>query len=279
MSIQIAKNPELLSFESKLVCSDALMGAGKWDDIEQANKWQAIRIQEKSVRGTISNRDERGDIEHNDHAKFIKDISNPNIQTVDNAALPFGCDTLKVSFTLRVLGNLAKPSACNMPDYQKKLAYIIDGYIEEHAFKKLAERYAMNIANGRFLWRNRVCAESVQTNVKVNGEVLKFDAYEIGMHRFELPEKTDAAEKVNKLAQLIQDGLLDTTGESFSFVEVDAYAKLGNGQTVYPSQEMVLEKANKGGKTKYLYQVNDGTLENTIAAMHSPEGRERFANY
>lgn len=270
MTIKITENPTLLSFEGKLVCSDGLMKAGDWGDIDKVDAWKAINIQQKSVRGTISNRDERSDTEHNDHAKFLKDISNANIQTVEHAALPFDSDTMKVSFTLRILGNLSQPSACNMPKYQHKLATIINGYIEEHTFAELAMRYAINIANGRFLWRNRVCAETVQVRVKTNDEVLIFDdAYSIGMRDFKLSHDQDDAENLKKLAQVFQDGLSDTTGESFSFIEVDAFVKLGNGQMVFPSQEMVIEKAAKGGKSKYLYQIHDANPENSIAALHS----------
>jgi CRISPR-associated protein Csy3 len=264
----LKNNPTVLAFEGKLVCSDALMMAGNWNNIDKSEQWQPVRVQSKSVRGTISNRDERSDIEHNDYAKFIKDIANPNIQTVDNAALPFDSDTLKVSFTLRILGNLAKPSACNIPAYQAKLAAIINDYQEEYQFKELAQRYAKNIANGRFLWRNRVCAESVEIHAKIADDILVFNAYHIGMKDFKSPENQADKENLNKLASIIQEGLIDSMGESFSFIEVDAFVKLGNGQMVYPSQEMVMEKAEKGGKSKYLYKLHDAQLGD-IAAMHS----------
>jgi CRISPR-associated protein Csy3 len=45
---------------------------------------------------------------------------------------------------------------------------------------------------------------------------------------------------------------------SFSFIEVDAYVKLGNGQHVFPSQEM-----NMGEKKKVLFQLNK------CAAIHN----------
>lgn len=270
MTIQteLKNNPTVLAFEAKLVCSDGLMMAGNWSDMNKPEKWQPVRVQPKSVRGTISNRDERSDVEHNDYAKFIKDIANPNIQTVDNAALPFDSDTLKVSFTLRVLGNLAKPSACNIPDYQTKLAAIINNYQEEYQFAELAKRYAKNIANGRFLWRNRVCAEAVEIHIKIENEILIFDAYEISMKDFSEPENQINKDKLEKLTAVIQKGFCDSTGQSFSFIEVDAFVKLGHGQMVYPSQEMVMEKAEKGGKSKYLYKLHDTQLGD-IAAMHS----------
>lgn len=268
------ENPTVLAFESKLVCSDALMMAGNWAHISDSEHWKPIKIQEKSVRGTISNRDKRSDITHNDYAKFIKDIANPNPQTVDNAALPFDCDTLKVNFSLRIIGNLAKPSACNKPNYKDRLALLIKDYIDDQelGFHELAKRYAKNIANGRFLWRNRLCADDVKIEVTINKnteEKLIFDAYEIGMKDFSDPENSVDKANLDKLASAIQSGLADNTGEKFTFIEVEAFVKLGNGQMVYPSQEMVMEKADKGGKSKYLYQVHDGNPENSIAAMHS----------
>lgn len=71
-------------------------------------------------------------------------------------------------FTLRVLGNLSTPSVCNDMAYQEALSGVIEGYISEHGFKELALRYALNLANGRFLWRNRIGAEQIQVKVTAN---------------------------------------------------------------------------------------------------------------
>ncbi len=253
------KTASVLAFESKLANSDAIMTAGNWQDIKKdadnPKKWQAIKIQEKSVRGTISNRLKSSDPKFQDAAKLDLEVKKANLQTVDNAALPFDKDTLKVSFTLRVLGDLATPSACNDPNYQDKLSSIINGYIETHQFNELATRYANNIANGRFLWRNRVGAEKIQISVQIGSETLVFNAYDFSLKQF--PNKT--TDNLKKLAKVIQQGLI---GEAYSFIKVDAFVKLGQGQMVYPSQEMVM-KGNSGDKSKYLYQLNN------IAAMHS----------
>jgi CRISPR-associated protein Csy3 len=254
------KTASVLAFESKLANSDAIMMSGNWADIKDPNnseKWIAIGIHEKSVRGTISNRLDPKKPEFKDPAKLDKKVTDTNIQTVDNAALPFDADTLKVSFTLRVLGDLAIPSACNDPDYQEKLSATINAYIEEQQFKELANRYAANIANGRFLWRNRVCAEKIQIFTTFEGETIDFDAYENPLNEF--PSAGKMSDDLTKLADVIQKGL---TGEAYSFIKIDAFIKLGQGQTVYPSQEMVM-KGESGDKSKYLYQLND------VAAMHS----------
>src|SRR5690606_2772173 len=124
-----------------------------WDDREQAAQWPAVTVREKSVRGTISNRLKTKD---QDATKLDAAIQSPNLQTVDVATLPSDADTLRARFTLRVLGGAGAPTACNNADYQAALREVVNGYAEAVGFKELAHRFACNLANGRFLWRNRV---------------------------------------------------------------------------------------------------------------------------
>ncbi|MCH1920943.1 type I-F CRISPR-associated protein Csy3 [Shewanella sp. A3A] len=240
------QTPSVLAFEAKLIPSDALMFAGNW----QQNDWSPIMVGEKSVRGTISNRLKNAVA--NDPAKLDAEVSKANLQTVDTAALPHDADTLKVVFSLRVLGGLDVPSTCNDPDYQQALATKIHAYQAETDFKELAQRYALNLANGRFLWRNRVGAAEVRVDVSSAEKTFSFNSYEFDLRAF------DPSEQVAELAAIIQQGL---KGEAV-FLKIAAYAKLGEGQAVFPSQELVMG-GGKGDKSKFLYQL-DGQ-----AAMHS----------
>ncbi|MGV7961792.1 type I-F CRISPR-associated protein Csy3 [Photorhabdus tasmaniensis] len=249
MSKSTIKTASVLAFERKLSNSDAVMFAGNW---EQTSEWQPIAIQEKAVRGTISNRLKNALT--SDPAKLDAEIQKANLQRVDVAALPFDSDTLKVSFTLRVLGNLSTPSVCNDQDYQAELANVINGYIAEHGLKTLAERYAENLANGRFLWRNRVGAEEIKVCVKGrSGEWWTFNSEDFSLREFGKIEGHLA-----KLAAEIEEGL---AGSGSTFFNVEAFVRLGCGQEVFPSQELVLDSNSK--KSKVLYQVNE------IAALHS----------
>lgn len=263
-AIKIDKNPSVLAFEAKLVLSDAMMKSGNWEEREDNSKWKAVRVEEIRARGTISNRMEKDIL--NDASKLEKKIEEetkkPNPLLYDKASLPFENDTLKVSFTLRVLGNIQKPTACNIEKYEEKLSVIVTSYIETYGFEELAKRYAHNIANGRFLWRNRVSAESVEVRVRVNEEILTFDAYDIGMKSF-----TNSNESLKRLINAIEAGLKDTTEEKFVFLEVDAFVKMGKGQQVYPSQKMNME-TKKGEKSKFLFKLNEGK-DDEIAGMHS----------
>lgn len=259
MATTALKTASVLAFERKLDPSDALFYAGIWADRGTSSSWPAVTVRAKSVRGTISNRLKTKD---QDPVKLDAAIENPNLQTVDVSTLPADADTLKVSFTLRVLGGAGKPSACNNSDYQHKLLTTLNGYVESHGFNELARRYAGNLANGRFLWRNRLGAEQIEVQVAqlINGQPAQrwtFDALALSLRHFDAPPQATVA--LTQLSELIANGL---AGGHHVLLQVTAFVRAGAGQEVFPSQELILDK-EKSGKSKTLYLVSD------IAAIHS----------
>ena len=249
----------VLAFERKLDPSDAVFHAGRWDDRAQSHAWQPVTVRAKSVRGTISNRLKAKD---QDPAKLDAAIENPNLQTVDVAALPAEADTLKVQFTLRVLGGAGTPSACNSAAYQAKLLATVQGYVQQHGFGELARRYAANLANGRFLWRNRAGAEQVEVTVEQmkNGQAAhtwSFDA--LALNTRAVGAINTEAESLDELGQAMAAGL---AGSQHVLLRITAFVRQGAGQEVFPSQELILDK-DSAGKSKTLYHV-DG-----VAAIHS----------
>jgi len=253
------KTASVLAFERKLDPSDALFFAGNWNLRGQGQTWPSIGIREKSVRGTISNRLKAKDL---DPAKLDAAIDQPNLQKVDVAALPGDADTLMVRFSLRVLGGAGMPSACNNADYREKLLETVRNFIEVQGFTSLARRYAYNLANGRFLWRNRVGAEQVEVHVRhqVEGQTERswtFDALSLSLRDFAPTAEAEGA--LEELSSLIADGL---AGTKHVLLEVVAFARIGAGQEVFPSQELILDRG-RGDKSKTLYQVHD------VAGIHS----------
>lgn len=252
------KTASVLAFERKLDPSDALFSAGKWEERSHGGKWPTVAVREKSVRGTISNRLSTKD---QDPAKLDASIQSPNLQTVDVATLPNDADTLRVCFTLRILGGAGTPSACNNSDYQIKLQNTVRQYVKDVGFAELARRYASNLANGRFLWRNRMGAEKIEVQVRqlAQGEAAKswnFDALSFSLRDFDA-DSTALAE----LSKLIELGL---AGQTHALLEIVAYVRVGDGQEVYPSQELILDRGDKKGqKSKTLYTVSD------VAGIHS----------
>jgi CRISPR-associated protein Csy3 len=257
------KTASVLAFERKLDPSDALFRAGRWNDRDNAAHWAIIGIRQKSVRGTISHR--RNTKDQQDSAKLDADIQAPNLQTVDISTLPDQADTLQVRFTLRVLGGAGVPSACNNADYQAKLRDTVQHYVKTAGFAELARRYAHNLANGRFLWRNRMGAEQIEVRIRHLAQGKEsaswtFDALNLSLRTFDAPAPMD--QDLKALAAVIEQGL---AGSAYVLLEVTAYARMGDGQEVYPSQELILDRGDKqkGQKSKTLYRVGE------VAAMHS----------
>ena len=259
------KTASVLAFERKLDPSDALFSAGKWDDRNQGESWPSVGINTKSVRGTISNRLSTKD---QDPAKLDASIQSPNLQTVDVATLPNNADTLRARFTLRVLGGAGTPSACNNAAYQARLQATVQDYVNTTGFAELARRYAANLANGRFLWRNRMGAEQIEIQVRQlsQGEAAQswqFEALDFSLRHFDTSSPV-----LDTLAKAIEYGL---GGQSHMLLEIIAYARIGDGQEVYPSQELILggqeillsDGKTKSKKSRTLYKVGN------IAAMHS----------
>lgn len=240
----------VLAFEKKLVVSDGYLYGTNWE--KRQDVAVPLSLAEKSVRGTISNRLKPA--VQNDPLKLNAEVEKPNLQRVDACALPINQDTLKLTFSIKVLSGIEKPSACNNAEFSKKYAQVAAAYIKKTGFRELARRYAINIANGRYLWRNRLGAEKIEVHVRTDEQQWIFDAYTFSLKNF---AENDA---VNGLADLIAAAL---SGERlYLLLEVEVYALIGKGQEVYPSEELVFDKG-RGDKSKILYQVNG------IAAMHS----------
>lgn len=240
----------VLAFEKKLVPSDGYMYGTIWNN---RNEEMPLKLREKSVRGTISHRLKAAI--QNDPQKLNAEVEKPNLQRVDACALGAHQDTLKLHFTLKVLGGISRPSACNNALFKQSYSIAVKNYIDKHSFTELATRYATNIANARFLWRNRVGAERVEVQVRSGNKSWSFDAMNFNLQNF-----GSSNPGVNELAALIANAL--GSEDEFLLLDINCYAQVGNAQEVYPSEELVLDKG-KGEKRKVLYSVND------IAAMHS----------
>jgi len=249
-----AKNDAtVLAFEKKLVPSDGYLYGTNWAERHQA-KPTALKLIEKSVRGTISNRLKPAI--QNDPLKLNAEVEKPNLQKVDACALVLSHFYNHLNFTLKVLGGVDKPSACNGAAFNESYPKVAQAYIEQQGFSELAKRYAINIANGRYLWRNRVGAEKIEVIVNTgDNQPLTFNAAEFSLRDFE-SSNPDLQTLTNKIADALSGKL------PYLLIAVDAYALVGKAQEVYPSEELVLDKG-KGDKSKILYHVND------VAAMHS----------
>lgn len=244
--------PSVLAFERNLDISDAIFS--QKDSKNDKDEPIALRIREKSVRGTISNRLKNAI--KNDPTKLDAETEKPNLQRVDVATLDNDKDTLVASFSMKVLAFTGQPNVCNNQTYQQQVMATVQQYLSNTGVDELAKRYAMNIINARWLWRNRMGAEHIRIEVKCGEESIHFDdAKQFSLNSFAYDDS-----KIQWIADEIKAGLL---GEKFVILYVTAYANMGYGQEVYPSQELVLDSSTTNRKSKILYEINQK------AGMHS----------
>ena len=251
--------PSVLSFDKRIVPSDGYMYQTKWDNKEDIKE---LRIKEKTVLGTISHKLKDADIK-SDPLKLNHSLSSGNIQTIDYCALDKDYDTLCLQFSLKFLSNCHIPSSCNNADFYKKMISVVSDYIKENELKELAHRYAVNIANARYLWRNRHSSDKIETHIEFkNGdetETIIFNSFDISLNDFEFKNKD-----IDKMSKMINDVLISKN--DYLILNIKSYARLGDAQEVYPSQEMIYDKSNikkENKKGKVLCSINN------IAGMHS----------
>ena len=245
--------PSVLAFEKKLVCSDGYFYGTQWAKRADPDAITPLVVTEKSVRGTISNRLPAK--LQNSPEKIDQEVEKANLQTVDTCSLNVDQDTLKHIFTLKVLSGIETPTACNNEAFLTAYQDVAKNYAKHHQFKELAHRYATNIANARFLWRNRIGAQQIEVIVTIGEKRWVFNAYDFPLANF---DKNN--DQLTELSTLIAQTL---SGErTHLMIEIETNAQVGLAQEVYPSEELVFDKG-KGEKSKILYSVN------MIAAMHS----------
>ncbi|PJD94427.1 MAG: type I-F CRISPR-associated protein Csy3 [Legionella sp.] len=248
------KIPSVLAFEKKLVPSDGYMYGTTWQNKEHCS---ALKLQEKSVRGTISNR-LKATIK-NDPLKLNAEIEKANLQRIDACSLEPHQDTLKLHFTVKVLGGIMQPSACNSASFQQSYREAVQCYLNTYQFTELAKRYAINIANARFLWRNRLGAEQIEVHVSARNNDYQ-QQWTFNSNQFSIRHFNHQDKNIDELASVIAAILRSV--DDFILLDITCYAKVGKAQEVYPSEELVLDKG-KNDKSKILYAVND------VAALHS----------
>lgn len=240
--------PSVLSCERKISPSDGLLYGCNWEDRDDVTKRTKLTIDEKTVRSTISNTIDLS------KAESLKKIASPNLQSIDFCMLPNDEDTLVLTFTLKFFSGVTKLSACDNTEFDSQYNEWVRNVLNDGVtLKELALRYAQNIANGRFLWRNRVGADDLMVTVSHGSEKFTFKCYEYSIKDFAPQQRQD---QLLSLAQLIED-TLGASEPKHLLLDIEAFAKIGKGQEIFPSQEMLIDpnadRNKKGKKSRFLY--------------------------
>ncbi|QRX80827.1 type I-F CRISPR-associated protein Csy3 [Glaciimonas sp. PAMC28666] len=238
-----SKVPSVFSFQRSMIVSAGAF----FNDIAGQNDLSPLYVVRHGLRGT-QNVSEAGDT-----AKGTKDRDVSNIQQTETALLDHRADALVVKFGLRMVDLDSALFACASGD--RELAKLVRESVVDFVarakssdgLKEVSRRIARNVANGSFLWRNRVLAKSVSITTIFNGNTLTFNALGIPLSSF-----GDYSADEITLSEIIADGL---RGNRDAAIEVMARVDFGvkGAVEVYPSQAYVENKPK--GFARPLYKL------------------------
>ena len=154
------KHPSTLAFTRSLEPSIFAFFAESSSDKDEKNKTkQPVLVTLEALRGTISNYMDSSVLDahlaKSTDEKSEKNPRNANLQSVEKADLPIGLDTLIIEGHVSFLANTAASCMSNDPGFMQTYQPYHEQFTQLEGWKVLAERYVMNMVNGRWLWRNR----------------------------------------------------------------------------------------------------------------------------
>jgi len=242
----VKKLPGTLSFQRGIVISDGLFYNLTDGELSP------LFVTRHGIRGTQN-------INKEVEVGKIQNVS--NLQETDSAKKDAYAQAVVVKFGIRFLdlkNALFATSGKNKEDMQtvkESICRFVERAKESQGIEEVARRYARNILNGRWLWRNRINAKSIKISIEVEGDELvkDFNAFSTSMQDFEniTPEEI-------MVANIILDGL---KGNGCPGISVSAEMSFGiEGEyEVFCSQNYIEGKPS--GFARSLYYVGSPNMK------------------
>jgi CRISPR-associated protein Csy3 len=256
MSTVLRRLPGVLSFQRGTITTDAL-----FYNVLPDGRTRPVQVVRHGIRGT-QNLARFG----SDDVAVTRSGRRPavaNVQLTDSARLDPDAVALQVRFDIRFIpiDQLLFACAPGRDDKPEDMAALRAGFrrfVERaqgsEGLREVARRYARNMANGRFLWRNRTVAHAVTVRVLLADEPLAaFDALALPLDRF---GDYDPGEV--RVGEVVARALC---GERTPRLTVVADVDFGvrGAVEVFPSQNY-LERKDKGF-ARPLYHVGDAPAD------------------
>lgn len=239
-SVTFKDLPSVLSFSRCHIVSDARMYSRLPDGTEQP-----IPVVRHGFLGT-------------QNFSEVKNGKVPLPGVTETARLGTGAVALVVRFGLSMLDIGASLHSCSGPnskEVREELARFVSRARQSDGLMEVARRYARNIANGRWLWRNRSLAKSIAITATVkspNGTDanFRFSSLDIPMGNFDGYLESERALAREIAAQLC--------GDSLNSIEVEAVVtpRVAGNTEVFPSQVYVNPETKPEGLGRLIYKIN-----------------------
>jgi CRISPR-associated protein Csy3 len=185
-----------------------------------------------------------------------KKIKNP--QRTESAKTDPGATGMVVRFSMSTITLDNAVFACNNNDFRASLQGFIERFNSSGELREVCNRYARNILNGRWLWRNRILGQSIAVEVTCDNQKIVSDATPRPHSTFGNYTANEA-----KLGELLEWSL---TEKPMQFV-VTATLDFGMAGCfeVFPSQNYISKKPD--GFARSLYKLNRISRQDLIRIM------------
>lgn len=244
MSSVFKKLPGVLSLNRCVSVTDAL-----FFNLHAGGRESPLNVTRSGLRGTqninkaaATSRDEVSNIQVTDTAKTASDAIGLVVRmAVGYHALTGGLNACALS---------KQDDESLLEEFRNSYIGFIERAGASEGLAEVARRFARNIANGRWLWRNRKFAVSVTTKVTAGDTVFVFNSLSIPSNTFDNYGADEVA-----LGAIIAQSL---AGKSFTPLQVEATIDFGKGLNagieVFPSQNYLGDK-KPDGFARSLYAV------------------------
>ncbi|WGO99627.1 type I-F CRISPR-associated protein Csy3 [Saccharophagus degradans] len=259
------KLPSVSAFKRTNVISDAAMF-----NLVDGVKAEPVLVVRHGIMGTqnvLKSGDGKGESSHTVESDEVR-----NPQTTDSAKLSSTATGLCVEFTFALLDlshslhSIAagkKDDASLISDYRDSVLGFLARAKDSEGLIEVANRTARNILNGRWLWRNRLIAQSVNVEVKCDGKAMvAAEALDLPLDHFD--NYTDQE------LRLGEELALQMKGESQKSLKIIATVMTrGEGAIeVYPSQNYLESKERGFSRSLYVHHAPGATRNQP---EHSPK--------
>jgi CRISPR-associated protein Csy3 len=185
-----------------------------------------------------------------------KDVKNP--QRTESAKTDPGATGMVVEFSMSTITLDNAVFACNQNDFRASVQGFIERFKSSGELREICNRYARNILNGRWLWRNRILGQNITVTVTCGNEQIMSDATA-------RPHSTfgDYTDNEKKLGDLL---MLSLTEKPMQFVVTGTvdFGMAGSFE-VFPSQNYVSDKPK--GFARSLYKLSRISRQDLIRIM------------
>jgi CRISPR-associated protein Csy3 len=267
-STQTVKHlPSVLAFRRGIIVSDAPLEYQDKDGIRKP-----VMVMLHGVMGTQNVNEKEVDNVSSTVVKGERDVR--NLQTIETAKMGPGAQRMIATFDLKSLCLIDAMHSCSSTKNQEQANIMRDsltGFIQRamqsEGINQVARRLARNICNGRWLWRNRLMASSIEITVSSTEKTWVIpNALELSLQHFDNFSKDEI-----EIGAVIANGMKGNDPRAHLRVEAQVDFGAQGAIEVYGSQNYEPKAKDRSkdssAPSRSLYKLTHPDMNPTLHIM------------